>query len=313
MGRTKIEWASHVWNPIVGCSIVSPGCTNCYAMAMAARIEAAGTSGPRPSHYAGTTRNVNGNAVWTGKVELAPVHILTAPLHWKKPRRIFVNSMGDLFHEAVAEEWIDAVFAVMRQCRQHSFQVLTKRSRRMQDYLIARADHRAIVQSPNVWLGTSVERQQEADERRRALHKVAEAGWMTWVSYEPALGPVDWSGWEFIRWLVSGGESGPNARPSHPDWHRSARDWCKQNGIPYFFKQWGGWREPKEYEGYDTSKGRAGKPPAFIVGADGSVHCFASRYIGDDFKVMIRVGKQSAGRVLDGMVYNGFPEGGIGK
>ena len=128
--NTGIEWTDATWNPVVGCSIVSPGCTNCYAMQMAARIEKMQPE----SHYAGTTKRVNGNAVWTGKVALAPDHILTAPLRWKKPRRIFVNPMGDLFHESIPDAWIDRVFAVMALAPQHRFQLLTKRAKRMREY-----------------------------------------------------------------------------------------------------------------------------------------------------------------------------------
>lgn len=161
---TKIEWTDATWNPVVGCSIVSPGCTNCYAMKMAGRIEAmararyedwyAGVSNigmpegsiiePFSNHYAGTTRKVNGNTVWTGKVALAPEHILTQPLRWKRPRKIFVNSMGDLFHEEVPDEWIDQVFAIMALAPQHTFQVLTKRSARMRAYLTRRDRDEAV-------------------------------------------------------------------------------------------------------------------------------------------------------------------------
>ncbi len=128
--KSAIEWTDATWNPVVGCSIVSPGCTNCYAMAMAARIE---KMQPQ-SHYAGTTRMVKAKPVWTGKLALAPDHILTAPLRWKRPRRIFVNSMGDLFHEDVPDAWIDRVFAIMALSPQHTFQCLTKRASRMRGY-----------------------------------------------------------------------------------------------------------------------------------------------------------------------------------
>ena len=127
---TGIEWTDETWNPIVGCDIVSPGCTNCYAMKMAARIEAMQPS----SHYAGTTKRVNGNAVWTGKLAQASEDTLTQPMRWKTLKKIFVNSMGDLFHEDVPNEWIDNVFAVMALCPQHTFQILTKRAKRMREY-----------------------------------------------------------------------------------------------------------------------------------------------------------------------------------
>lgn len=136
-GDTNISWTERTWNPVVGCSVVSPGCTNCYAMRMAYRVkemEEARTGRPDASHYFGTTKVVNGNPVWTGKVVLAPEHILLEPLRRRKPTMYFVNSMSDLFHEDVPDEWIDRVFAVMALCPQHTFQVLTKRSERMRAY-----------------------------------------------------------------------------------------------------------------------------------------------------------------------------------
>jgi protein gp37 len=226
--KSNIEWTDATWNPVVGCSIVSPGCTNCYAMKMAARIEKMASSPMAKhvnvqTHYVGTTQQSKSGAVWTGKVALAPDHILTAPLRWKKPRKIFVNSMGDLFHESIPDEWIDRVFAVMALCPQHTFQVLTKRAERMRQWMIpARAhsvgmvaleavlrDHAARDHSmlgagvilvgdiphlknwplPNVWLGVSCELQQEADERIPLLLQTPAA--IRFISAEPLLGPID--------------------------------------------------------------------------------------------------------------------------
>ncbi|RUU41464.1 phage Gp37/Gp68 family protein [Mesorhizobium sp. M6A.T.Ca.TU.002.02.2.1] len=213
--KSAIEWTDATWNPIVGCSILTPGCTHCYAMGMAARIEAmtaalqakGGTGAP---HYNGTTRKVNGKAVWTGKLAMAPEHILTEPLTWRTPRRIFVNSMGDLFHEDVPDEWIDKVFAIMALAPQHTFQVLTKRAKRMREYLTgSQPDHRIVAaqtqlnfripqhyQWPhmpllNVWLGVSAERQQEAEERVHQLIHTPAA--IRFVSAEPLLGPLDFT------------------------------------------------------------------------------------------------------------------------
>lgn len=201
--RTNIEWADSSWNPVVGCSLVSPGCTNCYAMRWA-------HAGMKPvKHYHGTTRSVNGKPVWTGKVAQAPEHILTAPLRWKKPRRIFVNSMGDLFHEDCPDDWIDKVFAVMALCPQHTFQVLTKRAKRMREYLNRIEDEpqhdtvkRFAVAMPNpwpkfgtiifplanVWAGVSAEDQARADERIPDL--LATLAAVRFVSAEPLIGPV---------------------------------------------------------------------------------------------------------------------------
>ena len=304
--NTGIEWTDATWNPIVGCSIVSPGCTNCYAMKMAARIEKMQPE----SHYAGTTKRVNGNAVWTGKVALAPDHILTAPLRWKKPRRIFVNSMGDLFHESIPDEWIDKVFAVMALCPQHTFQVLTKRSKRMREHLDTRlrasfvsaaalsmVPGNAVEKSPawnmkwplpGVWLGVSAEDQARADERIPDLLAIPAA--VRFVSAEPLLSALDLVPYlsphfqsesaDFpklgeLDWVIAGGESGPSARPMHPDWARSIRDQCQDARVPFFFKQWG------EFAPH----------PSPI--ADGAVY---------------RLGKRRAGHLLDGIEHREFPK-----
>lgn len=211
-GKTKIEWTDKSWNPVVGCSVVSPGCTNCYAMRFAgARLQH--TPGGR--HYVGLTRKSKAGPVWTGKLALAPEKTLLAPLRWKQPAMIFVNSMGDLFHEDCPDEWIDRVFAVMALCPQHTFQVLTKRADRMRDYCtdpermfnIAghsqewpafqdAIQHIPIFERtisgrcfPNVWLGVSAEDQARADERIPDLLQTPAA--MRFVSAEPLLGPIN--------------------------------------------------------------------------------------------------------------------------
>ncbi|UJX46609.1 DUF5131 family protein [Xanthobacter sp. YC-JY1] len=317
--KSAIEWTDATWNPIVGCSLVSPGCTNCYAMRMAARLEAMGQAA-----YAGTTKPSAAGPVWTGKVSLhRPA--LFKPLDWKKPRSIFVNSMSDLFHPAVRVEDILHVFTVMAIAHQHDFQILTKRNDRMRRF-IRQPDLLAQIYAnwysfsggarevhgwplPNVLIGVSVEDQRRADERRRDLRSLAELGWRTFVSYEPALGPVDWTGWEFLSGLISGGESGPRARPTHPDWHRAARDFCAAHGIPYFFKQWGAWEVAVDRDNEDPDW-RAGYARKFddskpdiawlnLAGGRG--------FHGERFHVMRRVGKARAGRLLDGREHNDLP------
>lgn len=218
---SKIEWTEKTWNPVVGCSIVSPGCTNCYAMRMAQRIERMGSA----EHYRGVTRVVNGQPVWTGKLAKAPEHILMEPLRVKRPTMWFVNSMSDLFHESVPDVVIDQVFAIMAMCPQHTFQVLTKRSARMRHYLrhiwgadpqsdderwedcaywrvATTAEHldRVLYERgdiggcnwwplPNVWLGVSAERQKEANERIPDLLETPAA--VRFISAEPLLGPIN--------------------------------------------------------------------------------------------------------------------------
>jgi len=204
--KTGIDWTDATWNPIVGCSIVSPGCTNCYAMKQAHRLL------DRPgSHYEGTTKQSNGGAVWTGKIGVAPDHIFYQPLRWQRPRNIFVNSMGDVFHDQIPDELIDRVFGVMALARQHTFQLLTKRSARMRDYMnnttlagrifcavqdVAalmgmKGPERIVLPTPNVWLGVSVEDQARADER--IPHLIETPAEVRFLSCEPLIGPVDLS------------------------------------------------------------------------------------------------------------------------
>jgi protein gp37 len=341
-GKSNIEWTEQTWNPIVGCSIISPGCTNCYAMKMAARIEAMGNQ-PR---YAGTTRQVNGNAIWTGKLALAPDSAVLAPLRRKKPTVYFVNSMGDLFHEDCPDEWIDRVFAVMALCPQHTFQILTKRATRMRKYMRSPDRSQIIgdemlrladipsgfecVRWPfaNVWLGVSTERQQEAKERIPELLSTPAA--VRFISAEPLLGPIDLtslvfpdgeyifdatsgqSGWRDgetwepsgcgpkLDWVIVGGESGSGARPMHPDWARSLRDQCEDSGVAFFFKQFGNWK-PDEPKGSALRGGNIAWP-------DGTIGSGRAEDHGGPGVIMFNVGKKSAGRLLDGVEYNGMPE-----
>ncbi len=314
--KTGIEWTDATWNPIAGCSIVSKGCTNCYAMKQAARLEAMGQA-----KYAGLTKTVNGKPVWTGKIAVAGKGF-DQPLRWTKPRRIFVNSMSDLFHESVADETIDRVFDVMRQCERHVFQILTKRPDRMRDYYFRKGtpdDPGQDWYQPNIWLGVSVEDQATADQRIPILLDTPAA--LRWISAEPLLGPLDVSQWLDhhkvagtgnrwhlpLDWIVAGGESGPDARPMHPDWIRSVRDQCATRAVLFFFKQWGEWREAVPGDEFDTSKGRLNKPPAFIVAGNGTVHCFLNEQTGPDSRVMLCVGKHNAGATLDGREHREYP------
>jgi protein gp37 len=242
--KTSIEWTDRTWNPVRGCSRVSEGCRHCYAERQAARF-----SGPgRP--FDGFVRIQTGiGPQWTGKVELVEEH-LADPLHWRKPQRIFVNSMSDLFHENLSYQAIDQVFAVMALCPQHTFQVLTKRPQRMLDYL-----NEATCFMPlsfgNVWLGVSVEDQETADERIPLLLQTPAA--VRFVSYEPALGPVDLYqylggarnpigsayGGIGLDWVIVGGESGPGARPFDVASARQTISQCKAADVPCFVKQMG--------------------------------------------------------------------------
>lgn len=364
---SKIEWTDATWNPVRGCSIVSKGCTNCYAMKQARRFSGAG--GP----YDGLTRMTRGGPVWSGKVRLVP-ELLNQPLRWRKPRRIFVNSMSDLFHEDVPDEFIDKVFAVMGTCHWHTFQVLTKRPQRMlgwfserwqpapeqsqrdlyeaqvslakrcginampafhldttgedrfdqvyaaldsvprcvdtdDDRLWANGKSNVMARAwpfHNVWLGVSVEDQAAADERIPLLLQTPAT--MRWISAEPLLGPIDLDsaqvdgihalgcgdqgcncGNRGLDWVVTGGESGPKARASHPDWFRSLRDQCKAAGVPFFFKQWGEWAPIGTLE---ETKAAGAKRALLFPALD---YCF------------LRVGKKASGRQLDDIEHNEYP------
>lgn len=285
--KSPIEWTDATWNPVVGCSIKSPGCIRCYAMKAAHRL---GANPKLAGKYGGLTEVVKGKPIWNGVVRLHP-ESLDQIARWKDPRLIFVNSMSDLFHESLPKADTKRVAAAMRDSPQHVYQILTKRPDIAADFVEQWIREHTEQPPSNWWFGTSVERQQEADERRPHLKRIADRGALTWVSYEPALGPVDWAGWEFIRWLVSGGESdkGPDARPHHPDWHRRSRDWCAAHGIAYHFKQHGDWID-------------ADAPGVDMLGSkDSPLHAWP------DGKHMVRIGKKAAGRLLDGIEHNGYP------
>ena len=247
MTKTSIEWATDVWNPVTGCTKVSQGCKHCYAERIASRF-------------------------W-GERKFTDVRVhpdrLDEPLHWRKPRRVFVNSMSDLFHEDVPDSFIGRVFGVMSAAYWHTFIVLTKRANRMYSYLSDVDMHKKLDPTntnqrwqlfdtwrdipavlPNVWLLVSIEDQKSADERIPLLLQTPAA--VRGVSYEPALGPVDfrpylladpgrpnWSRLNRLHWIIMGGESGPGARPMHPTWALSVRDQCQAAGVPFFFKQMG--------------------------------------------------------------------------
>lgn len=227
---SDIEWTEATWNPVAGCTMVSPGCTNCYAQRMAARLQAMGL--PK---YEGTTRRSGKRQVWTGRVNVDPV-ALQIPLKWRKPRRIFVNSMSDLFQEGVDGEFVVAVWKVMEKAHWHTFQILTKRPERMRD-LLKTLDLPAL---PNVWLGTSVE-SADYSQRIDILRQVPAS--VRFISFEPLLGPISDPDLSDIHWAIVGGESGPGARPMEHWWVENLRAACHDQGVAFFFKQWGGPRK----------------------------------------------------------------------
>lgn len=338
MAETKIEWATHTWNPVSGCTKISTGCKNCYAERMSKRL--AGRCGyPADEPF---------------RVTLHPEK-LGEPLKWKKPRKIFVNSMSDLFHDQVSDEFIARIWWVMGQCagyldptryRGHTFLILTKRPERMKEWLGGwrdRETRKGWIESfgevfdwecgpkywpdvlPNVWLGISVENQTAADERIPLLLQTPAA--VRFISAEPLLGRVDLEHVQFslytsmnvlegcginrrsvcqgisnvssnnIDWVICGGESGPGARPMHPDWVRSLRDQCQAAGTRFFFKQWGEWM-PAELMNVDTAVKKRYQLTTRPAGS-GEI-CSPWQWY--------KTGKREAGRLLDGRTWDEMPE-----
>jgi protein gp37 len=221
--HSKIEWTDATWNPVTGCTKVSPGCKHCYALTFAERFR--GVSG-HPYEFGFDLR------LWPNRLRL--------PLEWRQPKRIFVNSMSDLFHERVPDSFIDFVFDTMVRASWHRFQVLTKRPERMAAYLSTRATRGAPPVPPHIWLGASVEMQLYM---RRARQIASLPSAVRFLSCEPLLGPLDLRGVlgsYGVNWVIVGGESGHGARPMDPAWALDIRDQCHEAGVPFFFKQWGG-------------------------------------------------------------------------
>jgi len=216
-GKSSIEWTQVTWNPVTGCSKVSAGCKNCYAERLAARLQAMGNA-----------RYRNGF-----RVTLHP-DLIELPKRWREPRLIFVNSMSDLFHEQVPEEFIQRVFDTMRACQQHTFQILTKRSARLRKLAAA------LPWPANIWMGVSVE---DARVVQRIADLQAVPAAVRFLSCEPLLGPLDDLPLTGIHWVIVGGESGPGARPMKIEWIRSIFRQCRKAKVPFFFKQWGGVRK----------------------------------------------------------------------
>lgn len=339
--RTSIEWTDASWTPVKGCSRASHGCINCYAEIMAARFSQPGMWGEGLAQIVTTPSGKDHR--WTG-VTRFDANELAQPLRWKKARRIFVCSTSDLFHESVPDDWIDQCFAIMAMCPQHTFQVLTKRADRMRRYLSApdqarrvsdivnawpaaaighgnefTADVRLLAGEPlpNVWLGISAEDQKHYDERWSVLAKVPAA--VRWVSAEPLLGHLDILAHAALPdWVVAGGESGPGARPMHPDWARSLRDQCAVEGIAFLFKQWGAWREWDDGSGNPETEEIENQSetadmiyisairPAFIT-FDGRT--FSRDQLPEEVpcRLVECVGKKVAGRLLDGALHDAMP------
>lgn len=405
--NTRIEWADSTINPLVGCSKISPACNHCYAERMAARM----VHNPAVAHrYAGT---VDAHGKWTGKINVIPNELLEKARRMRRPRRIFVGSMSDLFHPRVPAGHIARIFTQMAIVGHHTYMLLTKRPDRMRE-MLSQQDMQDAVRSnvlrwrdeadlppqdfrwplPNVWLGTTVEDQARADERVPEL--LATPGALHFVSCEPLLGPVDlrkWlpGSWEcsltcgyrqhewpeqwfcgtcgyensddgawgdpetcpecgcgdspqtpcpmcglpmyndhpdtpYLRWVIAGGETGPGARPAHPDWFRSLRDQCAEAidpsarleyRVPFFFKSWGEWLPAPEgqfnsfkypHQGYLSPDLPYDELPG-PSGANGEGLWGPEKLIAAGCAHVVRVGKAISGRLLDGVEHNSIPAG----
>lgn len=339
---SKINYVDETWEVTAGCTKVSAGCLNCYAARLSAtrlkhHADCQGLAISRDSvtDWVGDEIGIAREYDWTGEVRLLP-HNLSKPLHWRKPRRVFVNSRSDLFHESVPFEYIDDVFRIVSICRHHTFLMLTKRADRMREYVQSRmhksfdtANHGcAFLPFRNLWLGVTAENQEQADARIPLLLQTPAA--VRFVSVEPMLGPVDLGDWlcctacadthggsrpkaglgviqhcgnPQLSWIICGGESGPGARPMHPDWARSIRYQCEAAGVPFWFKQWGEWF-PRECWGDDN-------PDLWLPDDCYTYNTTRPDVHREEFagevSVWHRVGKAAAGNVLDGRVWEQTP------
>jgi protein gp37 len=230
--ETKIEWTNFSWNPFVGCSIHTAGCTNCYAMRTAKRLQEFGMAS-----YRGVAKLANGKAVWTGVINRASDEQMRKPFKIKTPSRIFVNSMSDFFHEGAQDDWRLEALQVMHRTP-HQYQVLTKRPEAIARFIerLNSTDVNFTEFPPNVWIGATVERA-DCVHRIDTLRQVPAR--IRFLSIEPLIGPIGRMNLKGIHWVILGGESGPDARPMAPAWAREVRDQCQAQRVPLFFKQWG--------------------------------------------------------------------------
>jgi protein gp37 len=349
---SAIEWTDATWNIVTGCSLVSPACSNCYAMRLA---------GTRLKHHpsrAGLTREIKGKHVWTGEVRINWEWI-EQPLQWTRARKIFVAAHGDLFHDKLTASEIATIFAVMiaaHHLHGHILQVLTKRARRMRELLndpdfwkqvnaeaeahvlertdaLARRrdDARATLGEygadnppPGIWIGVTAERQPEWDERTEHLRRTPAS--FRFVSIEPMLDSISMRLVETLilagesgpmrivplpTWLdlvIAGGEGGPGARPTPVALFRSLRDQCSAAGVAFDFKQWGEWIDADEFSRMVAPERIAAGPLTFAAATKLGVDCLVPCEHHSDGSSSLRVGKRRAGRLLDGVEHNGFPE-----
>ena len=293
--NSSIEWTEATWNPTRGCTRVSEGCRHCYAELIQARFDG------RPGFGEGFGRRTKAGSRWTGKVELDR-NALGKPERWKKPRMIFVDSMSDLWHESLSRGDIAEVYGVMEFCDWHTFQVLTKRPDRRKAYLQEWVSRHSWPILRNVWEGTSV-------ENRAALARIddlrATPAAVRFLSIEPLLEDLEEIDLEGIHWVIVGGESGPGARPMHPDWARSVRDQCLAADVKFFFKQWGEFA-PVFRNGGCADTRYAGKRTGWLDPA-GHLRPWNRSVSHEGETLIYRFGKKAAGRELEGRTWDEMP------
>lgn len=319
--NSKIEWTHHTFNPWVGCTKVSPACDHCYAEGWAKRSGMV-QWGAHAERRRTTESNWRQPLKWNAEAERLGVRY-----------RVFCASLADVFDNAVPAQWRADLFRLIAETPNLDWLLLTKRIGNVASML---GDYKTVPLLPNIWIGASIVNQEEADRDIPKLLDVPAK--VRFLSMEPLLGAVDLTrvvypafkqkdendpyiacdtlrghmigpddvGLPKLDWVIVGGESGPGARPMHTAWAQALRDQCHAAGVPFLFKQWGEWREPLAGEEFDTSLGRAAKPPAFILSETGTVHCFESAHIVNG-KAVIKVGKKTAGRLLDGRLWDEVP------
>lgn len=276
--KSSIEWTQATWNPTTGCDQTSPGCDHCYALTLSRRLKAMGNPKYQRDGKSKTSGPGFGLTVHPDQLPL--------PHRWKSPRLIFVNSMSDLFHPDVPEEFIEDVFQVMTDTPQHTYQVLTKRAQRLSKIAPS------LPWPKNIWMGVSIE---SARYNFRANHLRKVPASVRFISAEPLLGRLTDLDLTGIDWLIAGGESGPGARPMHPAWAKELRDRCKSENVAFFFKQWGAWVPNLE----------SGAVPVSI---DGVILDMMPKIMAPGAPVkMRRMGKGAAGRTIDGRTWNEMP------
>jgi protein gp37 len=299
MAKSAIAWTDNSVPVVVGCNDIGPGCHHCYARRLAWRL----AHHPNPAvsgRYQGVVENRDGKLFWTGRLNF-DIAQLDAIRKTRRAQTWFLSPVGDLFHQQVPATVVGAVLATAAVKPAQRLILLTKRYDLMAERLSGRHPR------PNVWLGMSVANDKDAAAAASPLRTLHDQGWQTLVSYEPAIGPIDWAahGLTFLSWIISGGETGNDIRPSHPDWHRATRDFCLQHGIAFFFKQIGAWKVFYDRDQDDPDwRAIPAEEPGKVrrLNLAGGIGFHGARLV-----YLRKVGKRDAGRLLDGRIWDEVP------